>query len=94
MFCEYGTDCLTLCYVPYHHVTPGHITRLPVRISRPDTTGMHPAARGMSGHFRKDLDNSHYVGTPSCAVGTRYISVPLRTTPYVYHSSFLPICSL
>ena len=59
----------TTCYVPYHHVTPEHIIRLPVRISRPDTTGTHPAARGMSGPFRKDLDNSHYFGTPSRAVG-------------------------
>jgi len=56
------------CYVPYHHVTPDNITR-PVRISRPDTTGTHPAARGMSGPFRKDLDNLQYFGTPSCAVG-------------------------
>ena len=33
------------CYVLYHHVTPEHITRLPVHISCPDTTGTNPAAR-------------------------------------------------
>ena len=59
----------TACYVPYHHVTPDNITRFPVRISHPDTTGTHPAARGMSGPFRKDLDNSQYFGTSSRAVG-------------------------
>jgi len=53
----------------HHHVTPEHITRLPVRISRPDTTGTHPATRGMSGPFRKDLDNSPYFRTPSHTVG-------------------------
>ena len=57
------------CYVLYHHVTPEHITHLPVHISRPNTTGTHPAARGMSGPFRKDLDILHYFGTPSHAVG-------------------------
>jgi len=60
---------LWCCYVPYHHVTPEHIICLPVCISRPDTTGTHPAARGMSGPFRKDLDNSQYFGTPSRMVG-------------------------
>jgi len=58
----------TKCYVPYHHVTPEHITCLPVRISHPDTTGMHPTARRMSGPLQKDLGISHYFGTPSRAV--------------------------
>ena len=61
--------CKLYCYVLYHHVTSEHITRLPVHISYPDTTGMHPAARGMSGHLWKDLGISHYFGTPSRAVG-------------------------
>ena len=36
---------VAFCYVPYHHVTPEHITRLPVRISHPDTTGTHTAVK-------------------------------------------------
>jgi len=64
------TAVVNHCYVLYHHhVTPEHITHLLVRISRPDTTGTHPAARGMSGPFWKDLDNSHYIRTPSHTVG-------------------------
>jgi len=80
------------CYVPYHHVTPEPITHLPVRLSRPDTTGTHPAARGMSGPFRKDLDNSRYFRTSSRAVG--YLLYLGTSSDDTMCLSFLPICSL
>jgi len=36
-------------------MTPEHTIRLPVRTGYPDTTGMHPATRRMSGLLRKNL---------------------------------------
>jgi len=48
-------ESLVMCHVPSHHVTLEPTTRLPVRTSYPDTTGTHPATRGMSGPLRKNL---------------------------------------